>query len=117
MELGLGEGPGAVRGRGQVVQRHRPAQNVECGEKVDPALAWWSQNSKCAYQEAFNDLDRALRDFVTSKKGQRKGKRLGFPKAKKRTCSPSDWRRAQIQVPPVGREPALETGSTPAEIM
>jgi putative transposase len=53
-------------------------------KKADPALAWWSQNSKCAYQEAFNDLDRALRDFVTSKKGQRKGKRLGFPKAKKR---------------------------------
>src|SRR6266487_4646032 len=53
-------------------------------KKADPALAWWSENSKCAYQEAFRDLDRALRDFIKSKKGQRKGKRLGFPKAKKR---------------------------------
>jgi putative transposase len=53
-------------------------------KKADPALAWWSGNSKCAYQEAFRDLDRALRDFVKSKRGQRKGKRLGFPRFKKR---------------------------------
>jgi putative transposase len=53
-------------------------------KKADPALAWWSENSKCAYQEAFRDLERALRDFVKSRKGERKGKRLGFPKFKKR---------------------------------
>jgi putative transposase len=53
-------------------------------KKADPALAWWPDNSKCAYQEAFRDLDRALRDFVKSKKGRRKGRRLGFPKFKKR---------------------------------
>ena len=49
-------------------------------KKADPALAWWAENSKCACQEAFRDLDRAPRDFVKSKKGQRKGKQLGFPK-------------------------------------
>jgi len=54
------------------------------GKKADPALAWWAGNSKCVYQEAFRDLDRALRDFIASKKGQRKGKRLGFPRFKKR---------------------------------
>ena len=53
-------------------------------KKADPALAWWGENSKCAYQEAFRDLDRALREFVRSKKGERKGRRLGFPKFKKR---------------------------------
>lgn len=53
-------------------------------KKAGPALAWWAENSKCAYQEAFRDLDRALRDYVKSRKGQRKGKRLGFPKFKKR---------------------------------
>ena len=53
-------------------------------KKIDPALAWWGENSKCAYQEAFRDLDRALRDFVKSRKGERKGRRLGFPKFKKR---------------------------------
>jgi putative transposase len=53
-------------------------------KKAEPALAWWAENSKCAYQEAFRDLDRALRDFVKSRKGERKGKRLGFPRFKKR---------------------------------
>jgi putative transposase len=53
-------------------------------KKADPALAWWGENSKCAGQEAVRDLDQALRDFVKSKKGRRKGKRLGFPRFKKR---------------------------------
>jgi putative transposase len=53
-------------------------------KKADPALAWWEQNSKCAYQEAFRDLDRALRDFARSMKGERRGRRLGFPRFKKR---------------------------------
>ena len=49
-------------------------------KKADPALAWWGENSKCSYQEAFRDLDRALRDFTAS----RKGRRVGFPRFKKR---------------------------------
>ena len=53
-------------------------------KKADPALGWWGENSKCAYQEAFRDLDRALRDFTKSRKGERKGRRLGFPRLKKR---------------------------------
>jgi putative transposase len=53
-------------------------------KKADPALSWWSQNSKWAYQEAFRDLDRALREFVKASKGQRKGKRLGFPRFKRK---------------------------------
>ncbi len=53
-------------------------------KKTDPALGWWAENSKCAYQEAFRNLDRALRDFTRSDKGERKGKRLGFPRFKKR---------------------------------
>ena len=53
-------------------------------KKADPALAWWTGNSKCVYQESFRNLDRALRDFIRSKKGERKGRRTGFPKFKKR---------------------------------
>jgi len=45
-------------------------------KKADPDLAWWAENSKCCYQEAFRNLERALRDFVKSGKGQREGKRL-----------------------------------------
>ena len=53
-------------------------------KKADPALGWWGENSKCAYQEAFRDLDRALRDFTALKKGARKSRRLGFLRFKKR---------------------------------
>ncbi|MGH3281165.1 MAG: IS607 family element RNA-guided endonuclease TnpB [Trebonia sp.] len=53
-------------------------------KRADPALAWWPENSKCAYQESYRNLERALRDFTRSKKGLRKGKRLGFPRFKKR---------------------------------
>jgi putative transposase len=53
-------------------------------QKADPALAWWDRNSKCAYQESFRNLDRALRDFAKSGKGQRKGSRLGFPRFKQK---------------------------------
>ncbi|MBD2899010.1 hypothetical protein amrb99_79870 [Actinomadura sp. RB99] len=52
-------------------------------KKIDPSLGWWGENSKCVYQEAFRDLDRALREFVRSRKGLRKGRRLGFPRFKK----------------------------------
>jgi putative transposase len=63
---------------------HRTAQTVDTVKKEDPALAWWSDNSKCVYQESFRDLDRALRDFAKSRRGERRGRRLGFPKCKKR---------------------------------
>ena len=36
--------------------------------QADPALGWWAENSKCCYQEAFRNLDRALSDFVKSRR-------------------------------------------------
>jgi putative transposase len=61
-------------------------------KKADPALAWWIENSKCCYQEAFRNLDRALGDFVKSRRGERKGKKPGFPKFKKRGRSRDSFR-------------------------
>ena len=68
-------------------KRHSAAElhklwNAE--KKADPGLAWWAENSKCAYQEAFRNLERALRGYVKSRNGGRKGRRLGFPRLKKR---------------------------------
>src|SRR5579875_197957 len=54
------------------------------GKRQNPKLAWWKENSKCVYQEAFRNLDRALENFLDSKNGKRKGPRLGFPKRKKK---------------------------------
>jgi len=53
-------------------------------KKADPDLAWWAENSKCCYQEAFRDLDKALRAFIQSKRGKLKGRPHGFPRFKKR---------------------------------
>ena len=81
-------------GLGKCRERYAAERRWYCGaelhrlwnqvKKADPALGWWEQNSKCAYQESLRDLDRALRDFAKSRNGQRKGKRLGFPRFKKR---------------------------------
>ena len=71
----------AERGWFSAVELHRLWNQAK---KADPALAWWGQNSKCCYQEAFRDLERALRAFVKSRRGERKGKRVGFPRFKRR---------------------------------
>lgn len=43
--------------------------------------SWWSENSKCTYQEAFRDLDRACKAYW---RARRVGRRVGFPKFKKK---------------------------------
>jgi putative transposase len=96
-------------------------------KKAGPALGWWGENSKCCYQEAFRNLDRALSDFVKSRKGQRKGKKLGFPKFKKRGRSRDSFRLTgvircagnTVTLPRLGviatREPARDLAGRIAE--
>ena len=54
---------------------------------VNPAtgVVWWSQNSKEAYSMALRDLAQALSNWAKSRKGQRKGKRVGFPRFRAKT--------------------------------
>ena len=54
---------------------------------VNPAtgVVWWSQNSKEAYSMALRDLAQALSNWSKSRKGQRKGKRVGFPRFRAKT--------------------------------
>ena len=49
---------------------------------VNPAtgVVWWSQNSKEAYSMALRNLAQALSNWAKSRNGQRKGKRVGFPR-------------------------------------
>ena len=75
VELGAGQVPGPVRGRGQVVLGADLHKLWNAAKKADPALAWWGENSKCAYQEAFRDLDRALR--TSSSRGRASGRGSG----------------------------------------
>jgi transposase len=50
-------------------------------KKQPGTCAWWSENSKCAYQEAFRDLDRACNAYW---RARRVGRRVGFPRFKKK---------------------------------
>jgi putative transposase len=67
-------------------------------KKSNPALVWWRENSKCAYEQAFRDLDRALREFIKSRKGERGGRRIGFPRYKKRGKCRDSFRLAGDRV-------------------
>jgi putative transposase len=59
---------------------------------TDKGLAWHGENAYRVYESAFRDLERALRDFIKSRKGERKGRRLGFPRFKKRGRSRDSFR-------------------------
>lgn len=48
---------------------------------------WWSQNSKEAYSMALHDLAQALSNWSKSRKGQRKGRRMGFPRFKSKNTA------------------------------
>lgn len=53
--------------------------------KVKPSIApWWRDNSKEAYSYGCRCAANAWRNFMDSKRGKRKGKRVGFPKYKSR---------------------------------
>lgn len=53
----------------------------------DTGVVWWSQNSKEAYSMALRDLAQALSNWSKSRKGQRKGRRVGFPRFKSKNTA------------------------------
>ncbi|MBF1731141.1 MAG: IS200/IS605 family element transposase accessory protein TnpB, partial [Trueperella pyogenes] len=53
----------------------------------DTGVVWWSQNSKEAYSMALRDLAQALSNWSKSRKGQRKGRRVGFPRFKSKNAA------------------------------
>jgi putative transposase len=51
---------------------------------------WWAECSKEAYNTGLDQLARALKNWADSRKGERKGRRVGFPRFKsRRTHAPS----------------------------
>ena len=48
----------------------------------DTGVVWWNQNSKEAYNMGLYGLARGLSNWSKSRRGRRKGKRVGFPKFK-----------------------------------
>ncbi|TDD53167.1 IS607 family element RNA-guided endonuclease TnpB [Saccharopolyspora elongata] len=48
----------------------------------DAVAPWWQENSKEAYSSGLANLATALRNWDDSKKGTRRGRKLGFPRFK-----------------------------------
>ena len=48
----------------------------------DDGVIWWSENSKEAYSSGLEALANALSNWSKSRKGARKGRKVGFPKFK-----------------------------------
>ena len=56
----------------------------------DQVAPWWAECSKEAFNTSLDQLARALKNWGDSRKGKRKGKRVGFPRFKsKRKARPS----------------------------
>lgn len=51
--------------------------------------AWLSEVSNIPLQQSVADLETAFKNFFDSRKGKRKGRKVGYPKFKKRTNSQS----------------------------
>lgn len=84
------------------------------------ALApWWSSNSKEVYSYAAECLGRGLRNYSDSKKGKRRGRRVGFPKFKNKRSfnkfayttgfkQPMWWDTNALVLPRIGRVHCME---------
>ena len=71
----------------------------------DTGVVWWSQNSKEAYSMALRDLAQALSNWSKSRKGQRKGKRVGFPRFKLKSTTMRFAYSTNFTAPPTANDP------------
>lgn len=81
---------------------------------------WWSENSKEAYSSGIEALAKGLSNWVKSRKGARKGRRVGFPrfKAKDKAVPKFTYRTGSfglvqgdpkaLRLPRIGRVHCLE---------
>lgn len=54
----------------------------EWNQRKDQVAPWWAENSKEVYNSGLDSLARALDAWNTSRKGERAGKPVGFPRFK-----------------------------------
>jgi putative transposase len=80
----------------------------------DGVAPWWQANSKEAYNSGLDGLARALENWSTSRRGERAGAAVGFPKFKTKQNSPRSVRfttgairvepdRHHVVLPRIGR--------------
>ena len=80
---------------------------------------WWSSNSSRIYDYAAECLGKGLKNYADSKKGKRKGRRVGFPKFKSKSSynkfayasgfkQPMWWDTNALVLPRIGRVHCME---------
>jgi putative transposase len=77
-------------------------------EIVVTGLAWRREVGQQVFEEAAVDCGRALAGWSHSRSGKRKGKRVGFPRFKKKTAVVASFRLRNKH--PKGRPPAIRVG-------
>jgi putative transposase len=63
------------------------ANKDELAVNRDTGVVWWGQNSKEAYSMGLRSLAQGFSNWSKSRKGQRKGGRVGFPKFKSKNTT------------------------------
>lgn len=61
-----------------------PALRREWNRAKETVAPWWRENSKEAYSSGLAGLADALKNWSDSRKGRRNGRRVGFPRFKKK---------------------------------
>jgi putative transposase len=56
----------------------------EWNQAKDTVAPWWPENSKEAYSSGLDGLARALQNWSDSRQGRRKGRRVGFPRHRRK---------------------------------
>ena len=95
------------------------ANKDELAVNRDTGVVWWSQNSKESYNMALHGLARGFSSWAKSRKGQRKGKRVGFPKFKSKNSvasfaystgftAPKSGDPYGVKLPRIGRVHCME---------
>jgi putative transposase len=89
-------------GRVFIVDTHGVTENVVTG------LAWRTEVCQQVFEEAAADLGKGLKSWSDSRSGKRKGKRVGFPRFKKKAGAVPSFRLRNKH--PKDKPPAIRVG-------
>jgi putative transposase len=86
-----------------------PALRRDWNTAKDDAAPWWAENSKEAYGTGLANAAAAMKNWNDSRKGRRKGKKVGFPRFKKkhRAAQACRFTTGSIRVEPDRRHVTL----------
>ncbi len=90
-----------------------PALRLAWNAAKHQVAPWWAECSKEAFSAGLDQLARGLKNVTDSRKGKRKGRRVGFPRFKKRGKARDSFRYTtgaygpaedrQVKLPRIGR--------------